>query len=165
MADKIRVMIVDDEERFLLALAQRLRLRDFEVATFTNGQEAVAAALREAFDIALVDLKMPGMTGEQVLDTLKTDCPLTEVVILTGHGSIPSAVQCTQSGAFNYLQKPCETEELLGVLKNAYQRRVQSRLRIDEDKMSELLTSDTRESALAILRKLREMEDDGKPPE
>lgn len=158
MPDKIHVMIVDDEERFLQTLAQRLRLRDFEVATFTNGQEAVAAARRQDFDIAIVDLKMPGMTGEQLLEMLKSDSPLTEVVIMTGHGTIPSAVQCTQSGAFNYLQKPCETEELLEVLKNAYRNRVQRRRQIDQAKMDQLLKVSIGESPLGILRKLKDLD-------
>ncbi len=158
MPDKIHVMIVDDEERFLQTLAQRLRLRDFEVATFTNGQEAGAAARRQDFDIAIVDLKMPGMTGEQLLEMLKSDSPLTEVVIMTGHGTIPSAVQCTQSGAFNYLQKPCETEELLEVLKNAYRNRVQRRRQIDQAKMDQLLKVSIGESPLGILRKLKDLD-------
>lgn len=158
MPDKIHVMIVDDEERFLQTLAQRLRLRNFEVSTFTNGQEAGAAARRQDFDIAIVDLKMPGMTGEQLLEMLKSDSPLTEVVIMTGHGTIPSAVQCTQSGAFNYLQKPCETEELLEVLKNAYRNRVQRRRQIDQAKMDQLLKVSIGESPLGILRKLKELD-------
>jgi DNA-binding NtrC family response regulator len=158
MAEKIRIMIVDDEERFLNTLAQRLRLRDFEVAAFSNGQEAVETARREEFDLAIVDLKMPGMTGEQVLELIKEHHPLTEVIILTGHGSIPSAVHCTQVGSYNYLQKPCETDELLEVIKNAYHRRVQRKLQLNKDRMDELLCFSMGESPLGILRRLKEMD-------
>ncbi|MBI5527977.1 MAG: response regulator [Deltaproteobacteria bacterium] len=158
MGDNIRIMIVDDEERFLNTLAQRLRLRDFDVAAFSNGQEAVEAARSREFDLAIVDLKMPGMTGEQVLEIIKNERPLTEVIILTGHGSIPSAVHCTQVGSYNYLQKPCETDELLEVLKNAYQRRVQKKLKIDQEKMEKMLDTSLGESPLGILRRLRDID-------
>jgi two-component system NtrC family response regulator len=161
MTRKIKLLIVDDEERFLRTLAQRLTLRDFEVTPVNNGSQAVEIAQLQAFDLAIVDLKMPGIGGEKVLELLKKEDPHIEVVILTGHGTIDSAVECTKLGSYHYLQKPCETEELLGVLKNAYQRRVQSRLRIDEDRMSVLLESASRESPLTILRKLRELEDAG----
>lgn len=158
MGDKIRIMIVDDEERFLNTLAQRLRLRDFDVAAFSNGQEAVEAARGREFDLAIVDLKMPGMTGEQVLEIVKTEHPLTEVIILTGHGSIPSAVHCTQVGSYNYLQKPCETDELLEVLKNAYQKRVQKKLKVDQEKIEKMLDTSLGESPLTILRRLRDLD-------
>jgi DNA-binding NtrC family response regulator len=158
VADKIKIMIVDDEARLLQTLAQRLRLRDFDVATFTSGQEAIAAAHNADFDLALVDLKMPGMTGELVLETLKRDHPLIEVIILTGYGTIPSAVRCTQAGSYNYLQKPCETEELLEVLKNAYQKRVQRKLQIEQDKMDSLLHISLGESPLGVLRRLKELD-------
>ena len=112
MAEKIKIMIVDDEERLLQTLAQRLRLRDFEVQTFNNGQDALAAARREEFDLALVDLKMPGLSGEQVLGLLKEEHPLLEVIILTGHGSVESGIQGMNLGAFDYAMKPIQISEL-----------------------------------------------------
>lgn len=162
MARKIRLLIVDDEERFLATLAQRLTLRDFDVTPVSQGQQAVEIARQQRFDIAIVDLKMPGIGGEKVLELLKQQDPHIEVVILTGHGTIDSAVECTKLGSYHYLQKPCETDELLTVLKNAYQRRIQAKLRLDEEKMNELLGAATGESPLGILRRLREMEDTGK---
>jgi DNA-binding NtrC family response regulator len=158
MTQQIRLLIVDDEVRFLTTLSQRLSMRDFDVTPVTNGVEAIETARQKAFDLALVDLKMPGMTGEQVLETLKTEHPDIEVVILTGHGSIDSAVSCTQAGSHSYLQKPCETEELLTVLKQAYAKRVQRRLQINEAKLEEMLSSAVAESPLAILRKLKEID-------
>jgi DNA-binding NtrC family response regulator len=158
MERKIRLLIVDDEERFLKTISQRLSLRDFEVTPVSNGEDAIETAKKHSFDLALVDLKMPGMGGEEVLDLLKKNDPFIEVVILTGHGSVDSAVYCTQHGSFNYLQKPCDTEELLGVLKDAYQKRVQKKLKLDEEKMKALLQIATGESPLGILRKLRELE-------
>lgn len=161
MARKIKLLIVDDETRFLNTLTQRLSLRDFEVTPVENGAAALQAAKTGDFDLALVDLKMPGLSGEQVLEALKRDHPLIEVVILTGHGSIDSAVKCTQTGSYGYLQKPCGTEELLDVLREAYQKRVQRKLDLDKDRMEELLGLAMGESPLGILRRLREIEEEG----
>ena len=159
MPEKIRLLIVDDEERFLKTLSQRLALRDFEVKPVTSGQEAIDAARDQPFDLALVDLRMPGMDGEQVLEHLKRDHPFLEVVILTGHGSIDSAVRCTSAGSYSFLQKPCRTEELLDVLREAYQKRVQRLLALKDHEIAEIVGTADGESPLGILRKLKELEE------
>jgi DNA-binding NtrC family response regulator len=161
MTDRIKLLIVDDEERFLQTLSKRLSMRDFDVTPFTRGQEAIEAARQQSFDLALLDLKMPGMTGEQVLEVLKAEHPDIEVIILTGHGSIDSAVKMTQAGSYSYLQKPCETDELMKVLREAYQKRVQRRLQISLERMEQMLGTAVGESALSILRKLKKI-DEGK---
>jgi len=158
MAERIKILIVDDEVRFLQTLSQRLSMRDFDVTPFSNGRDAVEAARQQPFDIALLDLKMPGMTGEDVLAAIKSEHPDMEVVILTGHGSVDSAVDCTRSGSYRYLQKPCETETLMGVLREAYQHRVQRKLQLSEERMTAMLGSAVGESPLAILRRLKEIE-------
>jgi len=158
MTRKIRLLIVDDEERFLKTLAERLELRDFDVTPVTSGREALEVARAREFDLALIDLKMPGMSGELLLEELRREHPAIEVIILTGHGSVDSAVQCMRAGSYHYLQKPCGTEDLLEVLKNAYQVRVQRKLHLDETRMESLLKAAQGESPLAILRRLREME-------
>lgn len=158
MANKIRLIVVDDEVRFLKALTQRLSLRDFDVTAVTSGQEAIEKARTQEFDLALVDLKMPGMTGEEVLDVLKKEHPFIEVVILTGHGTIESAVQCTQAGSHSYLQKPCETEALLEVLKDAFQRRLRRKMKLDQEKLDQLAKIAMGESPLGILKKLKALE-------
>ena len=161
MTERIRLLIVDDEARFLETLSKRLSRRDFDVTPVSNGADAIRAAREQTFDLALVDLKMPGMSGEEVLEVLKQERPDIEVVILTGHGSIDSAVQCTQAGSYCYLQKPCQTEELLEVLRQAYSKRVQRRLQVNEKAMQEMLDVAVGESPLAVLRRLKEL-DDGK---
>lgn len=158
MSGNIKLLLVDDEQRFLETLRQRLELRNFEVTPVTNGQAALDAAKEGDFDLALLDLRMPGLGGEEVLRVLREKHPLIEVVILTGHGSVDSAVHCTKLGSYGYLQKPCETDELLEVLRAAYQRRVQRKLDIDDKRMMELLSVATGESPLGILRRLRELE-------
>ena len=158
MSDNIRLLIVDDEVRFLQTLKERLQMRGFDVTAVTSGTQAVEVARSKSFDVALLDLKMPGMDGEEVLRILKEEHHLMEVIILTGHGSIESAVDCTKAGSHSYLQKPCETDELLEVLKDAYHKRVQRKLALDKEKVDELLRIATGESPLGILRRLRELE-------
>ncbi len=160
MAGKIKILVVDDEARFLKTLKQRLELRDFDVTAVQSGQDAIDAAAQSEHDLAIVDLKMPGMDGEQVLEILKRDHPDMEVIILTGHGSVDSAVHCMQVGSYHYLQKPCETDDLLGVLRLAFERRLRRRLELDEQRLKELLAPETSESPLAIFRKLKDLDDD-----
>jgi len=159
MAGKVSLLIVDDEERFLKTLTTRLGMRDFDVTAATDGGRAVEAARERKFDLALVDLKMPGMDGEEVLELLKKNDPYIEVVILTGHGSIDSAIHCTKLGSYGYLQKPCSTDELLQVLKSAYEKRVRRKLEMSEENLTDFLRMATGGSPLSILRKLRELEE------
>ncbi|OGP58478.1 MAG: histidine kinase [Deltaproteobacteria bacterium RBG_13_61_14] len=155
---KINLLIVDDEEQFLESISKRLEVRDFNVVAVTRGEKALEAARRCPIDIAIVDLKMPGMDGETTLAALKQEHQWMEVVILTGHGSIDSAVECTKSGAYSYLQKPCELERLLEVLSEAYKKRVMNKLKIQQERMDEILKMAGVSSPLGILRRLRELE-------
>lgn len=155
---KIRLLIVDDEEIFLGATATRLRIRGFDVTAVDRGEKALEVVRQQPVDIALVDLKMPGISGEQTLRELKRISPHTEVVILTGHGSVESAVECIKEGAYSYLQKPCELEPMLEVLADAYRKRVMSKQKIREERMEEFLREAQGESPLGILRRLREMD-------
>jgi len=119
MDDKIKLLIVDDEVDFLNSIAQRLEMRGFDVTKAPSGVVALEAAGSGAFDLALLDLKMPGMGGTEVLKILKQEHKHVEVIMLTGHGSINSAVECTKLGAFSYLSKPYELDKLLEVLRDA----------------------------------------------
>jgi DNA-binding NtrC family response regulator len=159
MEHVIKLLIVDDESRFLEAIATRLRKRGFDVKTAGNGADAIALARREKFDIALLDLKMPGMDGGQVLQTLKQEHRFLEGIILTGHGSLESAVQLTKLGAFSYLPKPYELDKLIETLKDAYEARLKKKFAADEEKMRRILAAETSESPLTILRTLRALDD------
>ena len=100
------------------------------------------------------------MSGEETLKQLKKEHQWLEVVILTGHGGIDSAVECTKIGAHSYLQKPCELNRLLEVLQDAYKKKVMNRRQIEEKKMNELLSISLSSSPREILRKLRELDQD-----
>jgi len=160
--DQINLLIVDDEEPFLESMKKRLEVRDFHVICVNRGDKAIEEARKQPVDIALVDLKMPGISGEETLEALKREHDWMEVVILTGHGSVNSAVECTKSGAYSYLQKPCELEHLLEVLKDAYKKRVMNKMQMQEARMNELLQKASGDSPLAILRRLKELEQGGR---
>ena len=157
--EKINLLIVDDETIFLESMAKRLGLRDFNVIAVDRGDKALQAAEENPIDVALVDLKMPGIDGEETLKELKKRHPYMEVVILTGHGSVDSAVSCTRSGAYSYLEKPCELERLLEVLSEAYKKKVLNKTKMKEEKMDELLKISTGSAPMTILRKLKELDD------
>lgn len=159
MSDKIRLLIADDEIKFLNSIAQRLELRDFDVTKAGSGAEAVEAARKGKFDLALLDLKMPGMDGKQVLEILKQEHKFLEVIILTGHGSVDSAVECTKLGAFGYLPKPYELEKLLEVLKQAYEARLRKKFESDQVRMDKLQRLAMGSSPLMILREMQKLDD------
>ena len=133
-------------------------MRDFKVIAVNRGEKAIEAARKHPIDIALVDLKMPGINGEETLKALKREHQWMEVVILTGHGTIDSAAECTRSGAYSYLQKPCDLDRILEALKNAYKKKVMNRQKIENEKMDELLKLTLSSSPLGILRKLKEID-------
>ena len=160
MEHVIKLLIVDDETRFLNAIAQRLTKRGFDVRTASNGPEAIALARDEKFDIALLDLKMPGMDGGQVLRIFKEEHQFLEAIMLTGHGSLESAVELTKVGAFSYLPKPYELEKLIQVLKDAYQARLKKKFASDQAKLDKIVAMASGESPLGILRKLQELDDE-----
>lgn len=160
MEHVIKLLVVDDETRFLNAIAQRLSKRGFNVRTATNGADALALAQNEKFDIALLDLKMPGMDGGEVLRVLKEEHAFLEAIMLTGHGSLESAVELTKLGAFSYLPKPYELEKLIDVLKDAYAFRLKKKFESDQAKVEEILKAATGEGALGILRRLRALDDE-----
>jgi DNA-binding NtrC family response regulator len=162
MASKIKLLIVDDEEKFLESIAKRLEMRDFDVRTATRGEQAIEIAREEKFDLALLDLKMPGMDGKQVLEILKKEHKHIEVIILTGHGSVDSAVDCTKLGAFGYLPKPYELEKLLETLQRAFQVRMEKKFDQDQARMDKLAKLATSSSPLGILREMKQLDDEEK---
>jgi len=157
--DKINLLIVDDEEQFLESISKSLELRDFNVITVNRGDKAIEMAKEQPIDVALVDLKMPGLSGEETLRRLKQEHRWLEVVILTGHGAIQSAVDCTKIGAFSYLQKPCELATLVEALQAAYKQKVMNRRQIEEQRMEQLLQISTSSSPRDILKRLRELDE------
>jgi len=164
MDNKIKLLIVDDEVQFLDSIAERLELRGFDVTKVNRATDAVIVARDEKFDLALLDLKMPGMDGKELLDILKQEHRYLEVIMLTGHGSVESAVECTKLGAFGYLAKPYELEQLLQVLKDAYLARMQKKFEKDRERIKQLseLALSMGESPLGFLKAMRDLDDEAK---
>lgn len=156
--DKINLLIVDDEEQFLESIRKSLEIRDFNVITASRGDQAIEAAQTQPVDIALIDLKMPGISGQETLKRLKQAHKWLEAVILTGHGAIDSAIECAKIGVFSYLQKPCELNSLLEALQGAYKRKVMNKKKIEEIRLNELLNISSSSSPRAILKRLRELD-------
>jgi DNA-binding NtrC family response regulator len=156
--NKINLLIVDDEEQFLKSISRSLEMRDFDVVTANRGDKALEIARQHPVDIALVDLKMPGMDGQETLEALKKQHPWMEIVILTGHGTIDSAAACSRAGAFSYLQKPCEFDQLLDTLTQAFRKRVMNKKQIEEKKMDAMMRISMGHSPREILARLREID-------
>jgi DNA-binding NtrC family response regulator len=122
-ADPIRLLIVDDEVGFVNILTKRLSRRNMEVTSAYTGTEAIQTLRKQDFDVAVLDLKMEEMDGIEVLKIFKKMDPKMVVIMLTGHGSEQAAREGIEFGAFDYLTKPCELEELLAKIREAYQER------------------------------------------
>jgi DNA-binding NtrC family response regulator len=114
--EPLRVLIVDDEADLVRALKERLSLRGFDAEGVTTGAEALASLEERPCDVVLLDVKMPGLGGLEVIRRIKADWPKVEVVLLTGHGSVRSVEEGMAAGAFDYLMKPVKIDDLVGIL-------------------------------------------------
>ena len=117
---KIKVLMVDDEVQFRETTAKILTRRGFEVTPAASGQEALDILSGEPHDVVVLDIKMPGMDGHEALARIKKMSPKIQVIMLTGHGHIDSAVQALDQAAFDYLAKPCDIDRLAARIHDAY---------------------------------------------
>ncbi len=127
---KIRVLLVDDEENFVQLMTERLTMRDYDVTSTLSGEDAVEKVKGYNFDVVILDMLMPGIDGIETLREIKSMKPLTEVIVLTGHAAVDTAIEGMKLGAFDYLEKPCETEDLVSKIDKAYERRAEQEERI-----------------------------------
>jgi DNA-binding NtrC family response regulator len=116
---RLKVLLVDDEEDLVDTLAERLALREYEVDAVTDGADALRHAQTQQHDVAVVDVKMPGMSGIEVLAALKKQKPNLPVILLTGHGSQEDGQEGMRQGAFAYLLKPTNLHDLMESINNA----------------------------------------------
>lgn len=131
--DRSKVLIVDDEKDFLEALVARFRLRGFAAQGASDGQAALDNLGMEPPEVVVLDLKMPGLDGLEVLRCIKRDHPKVEVVILTGHGSPEAGMEGVSLGAFAYLVKPVKISELVEKVEEALEWRRSALHRTDAD--------------------------------
>jgi DNA-binding NtrC family response regulator len=118
----IRLLIVDDDETLRETLAQRFKRQGVAVSAFVSGEEVLAQADHDRWDVALLDLHLPGMTGVELLGKLKEQQPELEALMLTAHGSIDTAIQAMKQGAYDYLAKPFPLPELEIHIQKAYEK-------------------------------------------
>ena len=121
--DAFNVMLVDDEVEFLDTLVKRMKKRNVNVTGVKSGEEALEFLALNPVDVAVLDVKMPGMDGIETLRQIKKVYPLVEVVMLTGHANVEVAVEGMEIGAFDYLMKPMDIDELLYKVQDAYKKK------------------------------------------
>jgi DNA-binding response OmpR family regulator len=134
---KPRLLLVDDEEMFLEYLSKRLITLHYDVTKSLTGEEALEKVGDGDFDVVILDILMPGIDGIETLSEIKKIKPLTEVIMLTGHASQESGIEGMRLGAYDYLMKPCDTEELVSKINNAYKRKAEQEARIRAAKAAE----------------------------
>ncbi|MFV9689645.1 MAG: response regulator [Desulfobacteria bacterium] len=122
--ERIRMLLVDDEDDFRTTLANRLKLRKIDITDAASGSEAIELVKQKPFDVAVIDVKMPGIDGIETLTEIKKIDPSIEVIMLTGHASIESGMESMKIGAYDYVMKPCDIDELLTKTADAYQHKL-----------------------------------------
>ncbi|MDN5322111.1 MAG: hypothetical protein PWQ67_565 [Clostridia bacterium] len=122
-----RILVVDDEKDFRELLVKRLNRKNYSASGANSGEKALEFLAKEVFDLALIDLRMPGMDGLELLSRIRESQPEMEVVVLTGHGSTESAVEAMKRGAYDYLTKPADLTELQVLLDKAMEKVVLKR--------------------------------------
>jgi DNA-binding NtrC family response regulator len=135
------VLLVDDEKEFIETMSKRLGKRDFKILTAFSGMEALEkiAEKENAVEVVILDVKMPGMDGIETLDEIKRKYPLMEVIMLTGHGTVNSAIEGLKKGAFDFLMKPCEIDVLVSKVNAAIEKKREQENKIVEARMQDIM--------------------------
>jgi two-component system response regulator CpxR len=136
---KIRVLLVDDEKEFVESLSERLELRLFEVKTCFNGDDAVNLLQQEEVDVIILDVLMPGKDGIETLTEIKKFKPLTQVIMLTGNATVETAINGMKLGAYDYLMKPTETEDLVNKINSAAKVKREHEERIQQAEIQNII--------------------------
>ena len=120
----MKLMLVDDEERLLSSIARLLSKKGIDAVTATSGAEAIEKLKHQTIHVVILDVKMPGMDGNETLVEIKRLFPMVEVIMLTGHATVESAVDGLKFGATDYLMKPIGIDELIQKAEEAFEKRV-----------------------------------------
>ena len=132
--ETFRVLLVDDEPDFTDTLVRRLGMRQLNVHGVYSGVDALKHVDQNEVDVVVLDVRMPGMDGIQTLREIKARHPLVEVIMLTGHANVEVAIEGMKLGAFDYLMKPIEIDQLLYKLQDAYQKKAIQDKKIEAQK-------------------------------
>ena len=121
--EQIKVLLVDDEDEFVKSLSERMQMRDLDTDVALNGEQALDIVGEDIPDVMVLDLKMPGIDGMEVLRRIRKSYPDVQVIMLTGHGSEKDKKEALRLGAFEYFQKPTGINKLVETIKKAYLRK------------------------------------------
>jgi DNA-binding NtrC family response regulator len=136
------VMLVDDESAFVETMTKRLEKRNLKVIAALSGDEALETLSKNRnLDVIILDVKMPGKDGIETLKDIKTEYPLVEVVMLTGHATVESAIEGMKLGAYDYLMKPCEIEQLMQKVEEATNKKRAHQEKIREAQVKKALST------------------------
>ena len=136
------ILLVDDEAPFVETMTKRLSKRDLNIITAFSGEEALERLnINRNTDVVILDVKMPGMNGIETLAKIRNQFPLTEVIMLTGHATVESAIEGMKLGAFDYLMKPCEIEQLMAKVQEATKKKRYHEEKIKEARVREALSA------------------------
>ena len=158
----MNVLIVDDEKDIREILSLALVDMGYTVLEANNGVEALRIFKETQPGLVLTDIKMPGMDGTQVLKTLKENHKYLEIIMLTGHATIDSAVECTKMGAFKYLEKPYDFEKMVELIMEAYEARLKRKFENNQKRVEEIQKLSISSSPLGLLRALARLDDEEK---
>ena len=136
-----RILLVDDEVVFTENMMQLLSSRGYRVTAVNSGDAAIRMLEMGHYDVVVLDLKMPGMDGITTLKEIKKLGLFTETLILTGHGSIDTALEAVKLGAYDYLSKPCEIDELVAKIEGAWEKKDDSEKKDMEEKIQKVVES------------------------
>ena len=133
------VLLVDDETEFVETFSERLELRNLRILKAFNGEEALQALEKNHdLEVVILDVKMPGMNGIETLAEIKKKFPLVEVIMLSGHSTVESAIEGMKKGAFDYLMKPCDMDQIIAKVSEAVAKKHQHEEKIIQARLKEI---------------------------
>ena len=139
--EKMKLLLVDDEERYLETTSKLINRKGHETFTANSGAKALEIMAAHTIHVVILDVKMPGMDGNETLKHIKELHPLTEVIMLTGHATVDSAIDGLKSGAFDYLMKPADIEEIIEKAEKAFEKRMNQEEKIRSAQARQYLKS------------------------
>ena len=133
------VLLVDDESEFVETFSERLTMRNLSILEAFSGEEALQVlAKHQDIEVVILDVKMPGMNGVETLAEIKKTYPLVEVIMLSGHADVESAIDGMKQGAFDYLMKPCDMDQIIAKVTEAAAKKRQHEEKIIQARIKEI---------------------------
>jgi len=130
----MKILLVDDEDQFRESVAKLLAVRNYTVSEVSSGEDAIEFIHGNKIDIVILDMRMPGISGATTLKEIKKLSPLTEVIMLTGHATVNTAMETIKMGAFDYIPKPVKLDELINKMEDAYKKKELKEKKLNNEK-------------------------------